>query len=120
MLLLQCLNYSSWNVADEYEVQQPQIELDLLHPFGDMTALPAPSPTHLLRSHRHPVASLFVSADNERLYSGDADGLVVVTSTRSIRALASWNAHSDGILGIEEWEDSVITFVAYQHRPLYH
>ncbi|OAX40196.1 hypothetical protein K503DRAFT_791528 [Rhizopogon vinicolor AM-OR11-026] len=41
--------------------------------------LPAPSPIHLLRSHSCAVSTLFISADNERLYSGDGSGQVVVT-----------------------------------------
>ncbi|KAF8207616.1 WD40-repeat-containing domain protein [Mycena galopus ATCC 62051] len=60
---------------------------------------PAPaSPTHLIRSHSSDVTALFFSDDNERLYSGDASGRVVVTSTRSLRAIVSWLAHTDGIM----------------------
>ena len=51
------------------------------------------------------------SDDNERIYSGDAEGTVVVTSTRSLRAIATWKAHTDGLLGIQEWEDQIITSV---------
>ncbi|KAH9052959.1 WD-40 repeat-containing protein [Lactarius deliciosus] len=58
----------------------------------------------------HTIPHLFVSGDNERIYSGDVSGLVVITSTRSIRPLASWKAHTDGLLGVEEWgEQQVIT-----------
>ncbi|KIY49209.1 WD-40 repeat-containing protein [Fistulina hepatica ATCC 64428] len=71
---------------------------------------PAPaSPRHLLRSHLHPITALFISADNERIYSADASGLALVTSTRSLRPLAKWAAHTDSILGVEEWEHSIIT-----------
>ncbi|KAG8877342.1 ASTRA complex subunit [Tulasnella sp. 331] len=77
---------------------------------------PPPSPIRLLRSHSAQVNVIcFSSAEegdtpsNERLYTGDADGLVVVTSTRSFRALASWKAHNEGVLGIEEWQSSVLT-----------
>ncbi|KAG0709338.1 WD-40 repeat-containing protein [Suillus ampliporus] len=62
-------------------------------------ALPAPLPTHLLRSHSSEVSALLISTDNERIYSGDAAGQVVVTSTRSLRPLASWKAHTDSLLG---------------------
>ncbi|KAF5345317.1 hypothetical protein D9758_008486 [Tetrapyrgos nigripes] len=68
-----------------------------------------PSPKHLLRSHPNPITALHFSDDNERIYSSDSSGLVIVTSTRSLRAITSWKAHSDGILGVEEWENSVIT-----------
>ncbi|KAH9064031.1 WD40 repeat-like protein [Lactarius vividus] len=70
----------------------------------------APPPLHTIRSHNSAVSTLFVSNDNERIYSGDVSGLVVITSTRSIRPLASWKAHTDGLLGVEEWgERQVIT-----------
>ncbi|KAJ6513389.1 WD40-repeat-containing domain protein [Mycena sanguinolenta] len=71
---------------------------------------PAPaSPTHLIRSHSSDVTALFFSDDNERLYSGDASGRVVVTSTRSLRAIVSWLAHTDSILGVQEWGSCIIT-----------
>ncbi|KZT63993.1 WD40 repeat-like protein [Daedalea quercina L-15889] len=70
---------------------------------------PPPSPAHLLRTHHAPVRVLTFSDDNERLYSGDADGMVVVTSTRSLRPTAVWKAHSDGLLGIQEWDGQIIT-----------
>ena len=72
----------------------------------------APPPLHTIRSHNSAISALFVSGDNERIYSGDLSGLVVITSTRSIRPLASWKAHTDGLLGVEEWgEHQVITSV---------
>ncbi|KAG5644377.1 hypothetical protein DXG03_008605 [Asterophora parasitica] len=78
-----------------------------------MSALspPAPpaAPTHILRTHSSAVSALFVSSDNERIYSGDASGLVVVTSTRSLRSITAWNAHTDSLLGIEEWGECIIT-----------
>ncbi|KAG2140054.1 WD40-repeat-containing domain protein [Suillus clintonianus] len=72
-------------------------------------ALPAPSPIHLLRSHSSAVSTLFISTDNERIYSGDSAGQVFVTSTRSLRPLASWKAHTDSLLGVEEWGTQLIT-----------
>ncbi|KAG1821183.1 WD-40 repeat-containing protein [Suillus subaureus] len=72
-------------------------------------ALPAPSPIHLLRSHSTAVSTLFISTDNERIYSGDSAGQAIVTSTRSLRPLASWKAHTDSLLGIEEWGSQIIT-----------
>ncbi|RDB25570.1 ASTRA-associated protein 1 [Hypsizygus marmoreus] len=70
---------------------------------------PPPSPTHILRTHTSPISALSFSPDNERLYSGDSAGHVVVTSTRSLRAITSWNAHTDSVLGVEEWGQRVIT-----------
>ncbi|KAJ3763905.1 WD40-repeat-containing domain protein [Lentinula raphanica] len=69
----------------------------------------APAPIHLLRSHTSPIAALSISHDNERIYSGDSSGLAVITSTQTLRAIASWKAHEDGFLGIEEWENAIIT-----------
>jgi len=71
----------------------------------------APPPLHIIRSHTSAISSLFISGDNERIYSGDVSGLVVITSTRSFRPLASWKAHTDGLLGLEEWGKQVITSV---------
>ncbi|KAJ7274518.1 WD40-repeat-containing domain protein [Mycena haematopus] len=73
-----------------------------------MGSAPA-SPTHLIRSHSSDVTALFFSDDNERLYSGDASGRVVVTSTRSLRSIVSWLAHTDGILGVQEWNSRILT-----------
>ncbi|TFY68523.1 hypothetical protein EVG20_g3519 [Dentipellis fragilis] len=70
---------------------------------------PAPTPIHLIRAHSSAISAVAFSDDNERIYTGDATGLVVVTSTRSLRALASWAAHTDGILGVQEWDDGIIT-----------
>ncbi|TEB34631.1 WD40 repeat-like protein [Coprinellus micaceus] len=70
---------------------------------------PPPAPTHLLRSHSASVSTLWISQDNERIYSGDASGNVVVSSTRSLRTISAWNAHTDSILGVEEFGSSVIT-----------
>ncbi|KAL1949317.1 hypothetical protein VTO73DRAFT_8198 [Trametes versicolor] len=70
---------------------------------------PPPAPKHLIRSHAAAVSVVHVSDDNERIYSGDAAGTVVITSTRSLRAIASWKAHTDGLLGVQEWEQRVIT-----------
>lgn len=72
---------------------------------------PPPSPSHLLRTHSEPVNAVWFSKDNERLYSGDAQGHVVITSTRTLRSLASWKAHDDGILGLQEWDQHILTFV---------
>jgi hypothetical protein len=85
-------------------------------------ATPPPSPEHTLRVHQKPVFTVFVSSDNERIYSGDGKGRVVITSTRSFRAIADWEAHKEGLLGIEECADHVITHgrdnkIHVWHRP---
>jgi WD40 repeat protein len=72
---------------------------------------PPPTPSHILRSHTAEITSLSLSDDNERLYSTDASGTVVISSTRTTRPIASWKAHTASILGAEEWEDKVVTFV---------
>ncbi|KAL5526418.1 ASA1_1 [Sanghuangporus sanghuang] len=69
----------------------------------------APSPSHILRIHAAHVIAVSFSVDNERLYSGDTSGDVVVTSTRTLRPIVSWRAHTDGILGVQEWASNIIT-----------
>ncbi|SJL05265.1 uncharacterized protein ARMOST_08631 [Armillaria ostoyae] len=51
---------------------------------------PPPPPRHILRSHSSTVTTLFISLDNERIYSGDAH-----------------NNH--GLLGVQEWGANIIT-----------
>lgn len=74
-------------------------------------SIEAPStPLHVLRTHKDPVNTLFCSRDNERIYSGDAKGRIVIWSTRSLRPIADWLAHTDAILGAEELgENQIIT-----------
>ena len=76
-----------------------------------MSVPPPSAPAHLLRTHTAAVNALHISDDNERLYSADASGSVVITSTRSFRPLAQWQAPTDSILGVQEWENQIITFV---------
>ena len=74
-------------------------------------SVPSPAaPNHLLRLHSYPVSALEVSPGNKRIYSGDSSGLVVITSSHTLRAIAQWQAHSDSLLGIEEWGDQIITY----------
>ncbi|KZV73086.1 WD40 repeat-like protein [Peniophora sp. CONT] len=70
---------------------------------------PAPSPIHLIRHHTTNITSLYISSDNERLYSADASGRILCSSTRSLRPIASWQAHSDSVLGVEEVKGKVVT-----------
>ncbi|TCD65141.1 hypothetical protein EIP91_003034 [Steccherinum ochraceum] len=63
----------------------------------------SPAASRILRIHTTVVTSLFFSLDNERLYTGDASGVVSIAATRSFRPLAKWKAHEDGVLGAEEW-----------------
>ncbi|KAF5389857.1 hypothetical protein D9757_003675 [Collybiopsis confluens] len=74
-----------------------------------MSGVQAPAPIHILRSHSSSIAAIFMTRDNERIYTGDASGHASVSSTRTLRAIASWKAHNDGFLGIAEWEDGIIT-----------
>ena len=74
---------------------------------------PPPAPTHLLRSHSAPISAVYITDDNETIYSGDAEGTVCITSTRTLRALALWKAHTDGILGLEEFGSNFITYASF-------
>ncbi|KAL5525641.1 hypothetical protein ACEPAG_6977 [Sanghuangporus baumii] len=69
----------------------------------------APSPSHVLRIHATYVTAVSFSVDNERLYSGDTSGNVVVTSTHTLRPITSWRAHTDGVLGVQEWAMNIVT-----------
>ncbi|EIW84057.1 WD-40 repeat-containing protein [Coniophora puteana RWD-64-598 SS2] len=76
---------------------------------GNPSKPPSPSPAHILRTHRHALTALDVSHDNARIISADASGRVVVTSTRSLRVIAAWQAHTDGVLGVQEVGGGLIT-----------
>ena len=73
----------------------------------------SPSPSHILRVHSSQIVAVSFSDDNERIYSGDLSGNVVATSTRTLRSLASWKAHNDSLLGLQEWKDSIVTSVCH-------
>ena len=72
---------------------------------------PPPAPTHILRVHTSPISALGISPNNERIYTGDASGTIVVTSTLTLRPIAKWGAHKEGILGVEEWGQAIVTSV---------
>src|SRR5260221_13030311 len=76
-----------------------------------------PTPLHLFRSHSSPVTALALSDDNERIYSADSSGKVAITSSRSLRAIAIWNAHKDSVLGVEEWDNFIITLARFFLNP---
>jgi len=75
-----------------------------------------PTPRHLLRSHSSSLTAVAWSDDNERIYSADSSGKVVVTSSGSLRPITAWNAHTDSVLGVEEWDGYIITLVTASHH----
>ncbi len=74
----------------------------------------APTPFHIGRTHasysQSQVNALFISEDNERVFSGDGKGYVTCTSTRTFRPIVVWQAHTDTILTLCEWDGKVITY----------
>lgn len=77
-------------------VKKWRVRLDVASP----QLASAPPPLHIIRSHTSAISALFISGDNERIYSGNISGLAVITSTRSCRPL-----------GLEGGEKQVITSV---------
>lgn len=84
------------------------------------TRMQAPVPSHILRTHAASVTAVAFSPDNERLYSGDGSGRVVITSTRSLRLIAAWSAHTDGILGVHEWAEAASILTCVSRRSQIH
>jgi hypothetical protein len=72
-----------------------------------------PPPLHILRLNKGQVSALSFSEDNERLYLGDQQGYVALVSTRTMRPIAFWRAHTDGLLGVEEWDQSIVTHIRF-------
>ncbi|KAG8743216.1 ASTRA complex subunit [Ceratobasidium sp. 428] len=68
-----------------------------------------PPPFRVLRAHTVQINSLQFTSDNEYLIAGDSSGRVTVTSTRTWRPVADWVAHTDSVLGVQEWEGQIIT-----------
>ncbi|KAG9086569.1 ASTRA complex subunit [Ceratobasidium sp. 370] len=68
-----------------------------------------PPPFRILRTHTVQINTLQFTPDNEYLVAGDSSGRVTVTSTRTWRPVADWAAHTDSVLGVQEWEDQLIT-----------
>ncbi|KAF4597337.1 ASTRA complex subunit [Pleurotus pulmonarius] len=108
--------------ATKARLEEVEKELFKFGPRGGSTPMsePPPVPEHLLRSHSNSVTAVHISEDNERLYSGDSSGLVIITSTRTLRALAKWMAHTDSLLGIEEWGERVITSASIPLKRIPH
>ncbi|KAI0031197.1 WD40 repeat-like protein [Vararia minispora EC-137] len=74
-----------------------------------MSTVTVPTPIHHIRAHAHPISALSISDDNERIYSADSSGHVVVTCSRSLRPHAAWEAHADSVLGVQEMQEQVFT-----------
>ncbi|QRV75179.1 WD40 repeat protein [Ceratobasidium sp. AG-Ba] len=68
-----------------------------------------PPPFRTLRTHTAQINTLQFASDNEYIIAGDASGRVTVTSTRTWRPVADWTPHTDSVLGVQEWEDKIIT-----------
>ncbi|KAG9109788.1 ASTRA complex subunit, partial [Ceratobasidium sp. 392] len=68
-----------------------------------------PPPFRVLRAHTVQINTIQFTQDNEYLITGDSSGRVTVTSTQTWRLVADWAAHTDSVLGVQEWEDQVIT-----------
>lgn len=78
-------------------------------PDPKVMAAPAPNPLHILRTHKAQINCVGFSKDNERVYSCDLEGWVTMASTRTLRPLARWQAHSDSVLKVEEWNEMIVT-----------
>ncbi|CAE6457174.1 unnamed protein product [Rhizoctonia solani] len=70
---------------------------------------PPPSPFKVLRTHNVQINTLDFFHNNEYLVVGDSSGRVSITSTRTFRPVADWNAHTDSVLGVQEWGGKIIT-----------
>ncbi|KAF8704698.1 WD40 repeat-like protein, partial [Rhizoctonia solani] len=68
-----------------------------------------PSPFKVLRIHNAQINTLHFSNENEYLVAGDSSGRVSITSTRTFRPIADWNAHADSVLGVQEWGGMILT-----------
>ena len=68
----------------------------------------APSPFHVLRHHQSPLHHVAFSHSNELLYSGDEEGNIAITDLKLKRVISSWKAHSEGVLGVGEWDSGLV------------
>ena len=73
--------------------------------------LPPAQPTYVLRGHAAQVHALHFTHDNSRLFTGDADGWIVLWNLAYKRPAAVWKAHENAVLGIASWgADRTITY----------
>ncbi|CEL55924.1 ASTRA-associated protein 1 OS=Verticillium albo-atrum (strain VaMs,102 / ATCC MYA-4576 / FGSC 10136) GN=asa1 PE=3 SV=1 [Rhizoctonia solani AG-1 IB] len=70
---------------------------------------PPPLPFKILRIHNVQINTLHFSRDNKHLLVGDSSGRVSIISTITFRPVADWNAHTDSVLGVEEWDGKILT-----------
>ncbi|KAK4689687.1 ASTRA-associated protein 1, partial [Tremellales sp. Uapishka_1] len=68
-----------------------------------------PTPFHLLRVHHAPLSVLHFNPTNTLLYSGDQDGFVAITDLKLRRVVVYWQAHEGGLLGLEDWQNGLIS-----------
>ena len=71
--------------------------------------LPPATPAYILREHKAPVHALQFIYHNAFLISGDSEGWLIIWSLASKRSVACWRVHDGSILGVKEWNRSVIT-----------
>lgn len=65
---------------------------------------PVPVPAFIFRGHQASIHALRFFDGNRFLVSGDSDGWLIIWSTATKRAVASWKAHDSGVSGIGLWE----------------
>lgn len=80
--------------------------------------LPTPAPADSSSSATRSSSSSRTARTRPALLcSGDADGWVAITDLQSRRALCIWQAHTDGVLGIEQWDGSKLITYALARPP---
>lgn len=77
---------------------------------------PPPAPFHLLRNHSSPISAVHINHTNTLLYAGDQDGYISITDLKARRTVCYWQAHQNGILGVEEWEGGLIRSVVVPQK----
>lgn len=76
------------------------------------SALPPAQPAYVFRGHSAQIHAVHFFEGNLRLFSGDAEGWVIVWSIPIKRPVVVWKPHNGSILGLGSWEeDKIITFV---------
>ncbi|TIB99006.1 hypothetical protein E3Q18_01758 [Wallemia mellicola] len=70
-----------------------------------------PAPLYIIRSHESSISKVSFNRNSDCILSADDDGVVVITSTKTMRSSRRWKAHESAVLTLEITVDHLLTQV---------
>ncbi|EIM20847.1 WD40 repeat-like protein [Wallemia mellicola CBS 633.66] len=68
-----------------------------------------PAPLYIIRSHESSISKVSFNRNSDCILSADDDGVVVITSTKTMRSSRRWKAHESAVLTLEITDDHLLT-----------